>query len=104
MQQSEESEEDGGTEECWRTCALGNYSIPILYKKDIHTYKLKTHLLSTTMPRVQPTYYEQKQTTSFPPQKPLYFFPHGSSMAIVDNLEKRESKTPKTALKRAIES
>jgi len=24
MQQSEESEEDGGTEECWRTCALGS--------------------------------------------------------------------------------
>ena len=54
--------------------------------------------------KVQPTYYEQNQTTSFPPQKPLYFFPHGSSMVIVDNLEKRESKTPKTAQKRAIES
>ena len=25
-EEAKEAEEDGGTEECWRTCALGKYS------------------------------------------------------------------------------
>ena len=90
MQQSEESEEDEGTEECsagelvlWVIIQFDIFIIayvvqrilgPILYKKT----KLKSHLLSTTMPRVQikynPHIMNRNRHPAFLPQKPLYFF------------------------------